>query len=89
MVTNTIAQTLRFHGDFIMEIYGAVGDQPFTARRLATLGVDIPPGVNLSRFHNAGIFALVCRASGPSGHYAIWRLSPVVLEYCATQEATA
>ncbi len=86
MVTNMIAQILRFHGDFIIEIYGAVGDQPFTARRLATLGVDIPPGVSLSRFRNAGVFTLVGRSAGQK---AIWRLPPGVLEYCATQEATA
>ena len=86
MASRTIAQTLRIHGDFIMEIYGAVGDQPFAARRLATLGVDIPPGVCLSRFRNAGIFTLVGRSAGQK---AIWRLSPGVLEYCATQEATA
>ena len=86
MVTKTIAWTLRFHGDFIKEIYDAVGDQPFTAGRLATLGVDIPPGVCLSRFRNAGIFTLVGRSAGQK---AIWRLSPVVLEFCATQEVTA
>jgi len=86
MASQTIAKTLRFYGDFIMEIYGAVGDQPFTARRLATLGVDTPPGVCLSRFRNAGIFTLVGRASGQK---AVWRLSPGVLEYCATQEVTA
>ena len=87
MVTKTIAWTLRFHGDFIKEIYDAVGDQPFTARCLATLGVDIPPGVGLKRFRNAGIFTLVGRTA--VGHTAIWRLSPSVLEFCATQEATA
>jgi len=86
MASKTIARTLRFYGDFIQEIHGAVGDQPFTARRLATLGVDIPPGVCLSRFRNAGIFTLVGRSAGQK---AIWRLSPDVLEYCATQEATA
>ena len=86
MASQTIAQTLRIHGDFIKEIYGAVGDQPFAARRLATLGVDIPPGVCLSRFRNAGIFTLVGRSAGQK---AIWRLSPGVLEYCATQEVTA
>jgi hypothetical protein len=86
MVSQTVAQTLRIHGDFIKEIYGAVGDQPFAARRLATLRVDIPPGVCLSRFRNAGIFTLVGRSAGQK---AIWRLSPGVLEYCATQEATA
>ena len=86
MASQTIAQTLRIHGDFIKKIYGAVEDQPFTARRLATLGVDIPPGVCLSRFRNAGIFTLVGRSAGQK---AIWRLSPGVLEYCATQEATA
>ncbi len=86
MASRTIAQTLRIHGDFIMEIYGAVGDQLFTARRLATLGVDIPPGVCLSRFRNAGIFTLVSRCASQK---AIWRLSPGVLEYCATQEVTA
>jgi hypothetical protein len=31
MASQTIAQTLRIHGDFIKEIYDAVGDQPFTA----------------------------------------------------------
>jgi hypothetical protein len=69
MASKTIARTLRIHGDFIKEIYGAVGDQPFAARRLATLGVDIPPGVCLSRFRNAGIFTLVGRSAGkkPSG----------------------
>ena len=87
MVTNIIAQTLRFHGDFIKEIYDAVGDRPFTARRLATLGVDIPPGVSLRRYHYAGILILVGRTAAE--HRAIWRLSPVALEYCATQEATA
>ena len=87
MVTKTIAWTLRFHGDFIKEIYDAVGDQPFTARRLATLGVDIPPGVGLKRFRNAGIFTLVGRTA--VSHKTIWRLSPDVLEYYATQEATA
>jgi len=86
MASQTIAQTLRIHGDFIKEIYGAVGDQPFSAKRLATLGVDIPPGVCLSRFRNAGIFTLVGRSAGQK---AIWRLSPGVLEYCATQEVTA
>jgi hypothetical protein len=86
MVTQTIAQTLRIHGDFIKEIHGAVGDQPFTAGRLATLGVDIPPGVGLSRFRNAGIFTLVGRGAS---HKTIWRLSPDVLDYCAAQEATA
>jgi len=86
MVSQTVAQTLRIHGDFIKEIYGAVGDQPFAARRLATLGVDIPPGVCLSRFRNAGIFTLVGRSAGQK---AIWRLSPDVLEFCATQEVTA
>ena len=86
MASKTIARTLRFYGDFIQEIHGAVGDQPFTARRLATLRVDIPPGVCLSRFRNAGIFTLVGRSAGQK---AIWRLSPGVLEYCATQEATA
>ena len=87
MASKTIARTLRFYGDFIQEIHGAVGDQPFSARRLATLGVDIPPGVCLSRFRNAGIFTLVGRTA--TEHKAIWRLSPAVLEYCATQEATA
>jgi hypothetical protein len=86
MASRTIAQTLRIHGDFIKKIYGAVGDQPFAARRLATLGVDIPPGVCLSRFRNAGIFTLVGRSAGQK---AIWRLSPGVLEYCATQGVTA
>ena len=86
MVSQTVAQTLRIHGDFVKEIYDAVGDRPFTAERLATLGVDIPPGVCLSRFRNAGIFTLVGRASGQK---AVWRLSPGVLEYCATQEVTA
>lgn len=86
MASQTIAQTLRIHGDFIKEIYDAVGDQPFAARRLATLGVDIPPAVCLSRFRNAGIFTLVGRSAGQK---AIWRLSPDVLEFCATQEVTA
>ena len=86
MASQTIAQTLRIHGDFIKEIYDAVGDRPFAARRLATLGVDIPPGVCLSRFRNAGIFTLVGRGASQK---AIWRLSPDVLEYCATQEVTA
>ena len=86
MASQTIAQTLRIHGDFIKKIYGAVEDQPFTARRLATLGVDIPPGVCLSRFRNAGIFTLVGRSASQK---AVWRLSPGVLEYCATQEVTA
>ena len=86
MASQTIAQTLRIHGDFIKEIYDAVGDQPFAARRLAAPGVDIPPGVCLSRFRNAGIFTLVGRSAGQK---AIWRLSPGVLEYCATQEVTA
>jgi hypothetical protein len=87
MVTNIIAQTLRTHGDFIKKIYDAVGDQPFTARRLATLGVDIPPGVSLRRYHYAGIFTLVGRTA--VSHKAIWRLSPSVLEYYAAQGATA
>ena len=86
MASKTIARTLQIHGDFIKEIYGAVEDQPFTSKRLATLGVDIPPGVCLSRFRNAGIFTLVGRSAGQK---AIWRLSPGVLEYCATQEVTA
>ena len=86
MASQTFAKTIRFYGDFIKEIHGAVGDQPFTARRLATLGVDIPPGVCLSRFRNAGIFTLVGRGTRQK---AIWRLSPGVLEYCATQEALA
>ena len=86
MATQTIAQTLRIHGDFIKGIRGAVGDQPFTAGHLATLGVDIPRGVGLSRFRNAGIFILVGRSAG---RRAIWRLSPGVLEYCATQGVTA
>jgi len=86
MASKTIARTLQIHGDFIKEIYGAVGDQPFAARRLATLGVDIPPGVCLSRFRNAGIFTLVGRSAGQK---AIWRLSPVALEYYVAQEATA
>ncbi len=86
MASKTIAQTLQIHGDFIKKIYGAVEDQPFTARRLATLGVDIPPGVCLSRFRNAGIFTLVGRSASQK---AIWQLSPGVLEYCATQEVTA
>ncbi len=86
MASQTIVQTLRIHGDFIKEICDAVGDQPFTAERLATLGVDIPPGVCLSRFRNAGIFTLVGRGGG---HKAVWRLSPSVLEYYATQGATA
>ena len=87
MASKTIARTLRFHGDFIKEIYDAVGDRPFTARRLATLGVDIPPGVSLRRYHYAGIFTLVGRTA--VSHKAIWRLSPSVLEYYAAQEATA
>ena len=87
MASQTIAQTLRFYGDFIQEIHGAVGDQPFTAGRLATLGVDIPPGVGLKRFRNAGIFTLVGRTA--VSHKTIWRLSPDVLEYYAAQEATA
>ena len=86
MASKTIARTLQIHGDFIKEIHGAVGDQPFTARRLATLRVDIPPGVCLSQFRNAGILTLVGRSAGQK---AIWRLSPGVLEYYATQEATA
>ena len=86
MVTNIIAQTLRFHGDFIKEIYDAVGDQPFTVGHLVTLGVDIPPGVGPKRFRSAGIFILVGRTTS---HTAIWRLPPGVLDYCATQEATA
>ena len=87
MVSQTVAQILRIHGDFIERIYDAVGDQPFTAGRLATLGVDIPPGVGMRRFRSAGIFILVGRTA--TEHKAIWRLSPDVLEYCATQEATA
>jgi len=87
MVSQTVAKTLRIHGDFIKEIYDAVGDRPFTARRLATLGVDIPPGVSLRRYHYAGIFTLVGRTA--TEHKAIWRLSPVVLDYYAAQEATA
>ena len=87
MASKTIARTLRFHGDFIKEIYDAVGDRPFTARRLATLGVDIPPGVSLRRYHYAGIFTLVGRTA--DSHKAIWRLSPSVLEYYAAQGATA
>jgi len=86
MVTNIIAQTLRIHGDFIKKIYGAVGGRPFTTGHLVTLGVDIPPGVSLKRFRNAGIFILVGRTTS---HTAIWRLPPGVLDYCATQEATA
>ena len=87
MASQTIAQTLRIHGDFIKRIYDAVGDQPFTAEHLATLGVDIPPGVGMRRFRSAGILVLVGRST--VGHKAIWRLSPSVLGYCATQEATA
>jgi len=87
MASKTIARTLRFHGDFIKEIYDAVGDRPFTARRLATLGVDIPPGVGPKRFRSAGIFILVGRTA--VSHKAIWRLSPGVLEYYAAQGATA
>ena len=86
MVTQTIAQTLRIHGDFIKEIHGAVGDRPFTAGHLVTLGVDIPPGVGLSRFRNAGIFTLGGRGAG---HKTFWRLSPGVLDYYAAQEASA
>ena len=86
MASQTVAQTLRTHGDFIKGVYGAVGDQTFTARHLATIGVDIPPGVCLSRFRNAGIFTLVGRSASQK---AIWRLSPDVLEFCATQEVTA
>jgi len=86
MASKTIARTLRFHGDFIKEIYDAVGDQPFTVEHLVTLGVDIPPGVGPKRFRSAGIFILVGRTTS---HTAIWRLSPGVLDYCATQEATA
>jgi hypothetical protein len=87
MASQTVAQTLRIHGDFVKEIYDAVGDQPFTAGRLAALGVDIPPGVGMRRFRSAGIFTLVGRTA--TEHKAIWRLSPVILEYYATQEATA
>jgi hypothetical protein len=87
MVTQTIAQTLRIHGDFIKEIHGAVGDQPFTAGHLATIGVDIPPGISMRRFRSAGIFTLAGRTT--TEHKAIWRLSPVVLDYYAAQEATA
>jgi len=87
MASKAFARTLRIHGDFIKEIYGAVGGRPFTAGRLATLGVDTPPGVGMRRFREAGIFILVGRSA--TGHKTIWRLSPVVLEYCATQEATA
>ena len=86
MVTNIIAQTLRFHGDFIKEIYDAVGDQPFTVEHLVTLGVDIPPGVGPKRFRSAGIFILVGRTTS---HTAIWRLPPGVREYYAAQGATA
>ena len=87
MASQTIAQTIRIHGDFIKEIYDAVGDQPFTAGRLAALGVDIPPGVGVRRFRSAGILILVGRTA--TEHKAIWRLSPVVLDYYAAQEATA
>ena len=87
MVSQTIAQTLRIHGDFIKGVYDAVGDRPFTAERLATLGLDIPPGISMRRFRGAGIFVLVGRTT--VGHKAIWRLSPSVLGYCATQEVTA
>lgn len=86
MVTKTLTRTLQIHGDFMKGICDAVGDQPFAARRLATLGVDIPPGVRPSRFRNAGIFILVGRGAC---HKAIWRLSPSVLDYYATQGATA
>ena len=87
MASKTIARTLQIHGDFIKEIYGAVGDRPFTAGHLATIGVDIPPGVSLRRYHYAGIFTLVGRTA--VSHKAIWRLSPSVLEYYAAQGATA
>jgi hypothetical protein len=87
MASQTVAQTLRIHGDFVKEIYDAVGDQPFTAGRLAALGVDIPPGVGMRRFRSAGIFTLVGRTA--TEHKAIWRLSPVILDYYAAQEATA
>lgn len=87
MASQTIAQTLRIHGDFIKGVYDAVGDQPFTAERLVALGVDIPPGVGMRRFRSAGIFTLAGRTA--TGHKALWRLSPIVLDYYATQEATA
>ena len=87
MASKAFAKTIRIHGDFIKGVYDAVGDRPFTAGRLATLGVDIPPGVGMRRFREAGIFILVGKTA--AGHKAIWRLSPAVLEYCATQEATA
>ena len=87
MASKTIARTLQIHGDFIKEIYGAVGGRPFTAERLATLGLDIPPGIGMRRFRSAGIFTLAGRTA--TEHKAIWRLSPVVLDYYAAQEATA
>ena len=86
MVSQTIAQTLRIHGDFIKGVYDAVGDRPFTAERLATLGLDIPPGISMRRFRSAGIFTLAGRTA--TEHNAVWRLSPVVLDYYAAQEAT-
>ena len=87
MVTKTLTRTLQIHGDFIKGICDAVRDRPFTAEHLATLGVDIPPGIGMRRFREAGVFILVGRSA--TGHKAIWRLSPSVLEYCATQEVTA
>jgi len=86
MASRTIAQTLRIHGDFIKMIYGAVGDQPFAARRLATLGVDIPPGVCLSRFRNAGIFYPRWQERWSKSHLAALTGRPGI---CATQEVTA
>jgi len=86
MASKTIARTLQIHGDFIKEIYGAVGISRLPPGASRRSGVDIPPGVCLSRFRNAGIFTLVGRSAGQK---AIWRLSPGVLEYCATQEVTA
>jgi hypothetical protein len=87
MASQTVAQTLRIHGDFYKGDLRRRRGSAVYRRRLAALGVDIPPGVGMRRFRSAGIFTLVGRTA--TGHKALWRLSPVVLEYYAAQGATA
>ncbi len=86
MVTQTVAQTLRVHGDFIQAIATAVGSRPFTSGSLAVSGVKVPKGVSMRRFRTAGVFV---RVDKDNRFANTWRLSPDVLEHYAAQGASA
>jgi len=85
MVSQTVAQTLRIHGDLSK---GSTAPSGINRYRQAPRDAQgrYPSGRLPEPVPQRGYIYPRCRSAGQK---AIWRLSPDVLEFCATQEVTA